>query len=51
MEVGVSITWEIIVDGQVNTLDIDTTTEDVRGNADTLVELLEFLIALDTVLC
>jgi hypothetical protein len=48
MEVRVSITREIIVDGQVDTLDIDTTTENVGCNTDTLVELLEFLIALDT---
>jgi hypothetical protein len=49
MKVGVSITWQIIVDGQVDTLDINTTTEDIGGDADTLVELLELLVALDTV--
>jgi hypothetical protein len=48
MEVGVSITREIVIDSQVDTLNIDTTTEDVSGNADTLVELLELLVALDT---
>jgi len=28
VQVRVSITWEVIVDGQVDTLDINTTTED-----------------------
>lgn len=49
MEVRVGITGKIVVDGKVNTLDIDTTTEDVSGDTDTLVELLELLVTLDTV--
>ena len=49
MEVGISIAWEIVVDSQVDTLDVNTTTEDVCGNADALVELLELLISLDTI--
>ena len=49
MEVRVSIAWKIVVDGQVNTLNINTTTEDIGCNTDTLVELLELLVALDTV--
>ena len=49
VEVGVSLSGQIVVDGQVDTLDIDTTTEDISGNADTLVELLKLLVALDTV--
>jgi hypothetical protein len=49
MEVRVRITWKIVVDGQVDTLNIDTTTEDISGNADTLIELLEFLVTLDTI--
>lgn len=48
MEIGVGIGREIVVDGQIDTLDIDSTTKDVSGNADALVELLEFLVALDT---
>ena len=50
MKIGISIAWKIIVDGQVDTLDIDTTSKDIGGNTDTLVELLELLVALDTVL-
>ena len=50
MEVRISITWEIVVDSQVDPLNIDTTTEDVGGDTDTLVELLELLVTLDTTL-
>lgn len=49
VEVRVGIGRQVVVDGKVDTLNVDTTTEDVRGNADTLVELLELLVALDTV--
>lgn len=48
VEVRVGIAGKVVVDGQVDTLDIDTTTEDIRGNTDALVELLELLVALDT---
>jgi hypothetical protein len=48
VEVGVGIRGKIVVDGQVDALDIDTTAEDVSSNTDTLVELLELLVALDT---
>lgn len=49
VKVGVSLSGQIVVDGQVDTLDIDTTTEDISSNANTLVELLKLLVALDTV--
>ena len=49
VKVGVGIGGEIVVDGEVDTLDIDTTTEDVSGNTDTLVELLELFVTFDTV--
>jgi hypothetical protein len=48
MKVRVGITRKIVVDGKVDTLDIDTTTEDVSSDTDTLVELLELLVTLDT---
>lgn len=48
MKVRVSIAGKIVVDSQVDTLNIDTTTEDISGDADTLVELLELLITFDT---
>lgn len=45
MEVRVCICWEIVVDGEVNTFDIDATAEDISGDTDTLVEVLEFFVA------
>jgi hypothetical protein len=49
MEVRVSLRWEIVVDGYVDLLDIDATAEDVGGDADALVEGLELLVSLDSV--
>lgn len=50
VKIGVGIGRQIIVDGQVDTLNINTTTEDISGNANTLVELLELLVTLDTII-
>lgn len=41
--------WHVVIDGEVDTLDVDTTTEDVRADADALVVILEGSVALDTV--
>ncbi len=49
MEVGVGVTGKIVVDGQVNPLNIDTTSKNIGGDTDTLLEVLERLVALDTV--
>jgi hypothetical protein len=49
VKVRVSIAWEVIVDGKVDTFNINTTTEHIGGHADSLVELLEFFVALDTI--
>lgn len=49
MEVGVGIGGEIVVNGEVNALNINTTAEDISSDTDALVELLELLVALDTV--
>jgi hypothetical protein len=48
MEIRISITREIVVDGQINTLNIDTTTKNVSGDTNTLLEVLEGLITLNT---
>ena len=48
MEVRVGVGGKIVVDGKVDALNIDTTPEDVGGNTDTLVELLELLVTSDT---
>ena len=50
VEVAVGIGGQVVVDGQVDTLNVNTTTEDVGGDTDTLLELLELLVALDTLL-
>ena len=47
MEVGIGIGWQIVVNRQVDTLDIDTTPKDIGGYANTLVEFLEFFVAFD----
>ncbi len=49
MEVGVSIGGEVVVDGKIDAFNVDTSPEDVGGDADTLVEFLELFVALDTV--
>ena len=49
VKVRVSIAGEIVVDGKVDALDIDTTSENVGSDTDTLVEVLEFLVTLDAV--
>lgn len=49
MKVRVGIRWEIVVDGEVDTFDINTTSKHIRGNANTLVEFLEFSVAFNTV--
>lgn len=48
MQVRVGISRHVIVDGQVDTLDVDTSAKHIGGNTDALVELLEFLVAFDT---
>ena len=48
MQVGISVSGKIVVDGEVNALNIDTTAEDVGGNTDTLVEFLELFVTFDT---
>lgn len=49
MKVGVGILGKIVVDGEVDTFDIDTTAKNVGGDTDALVEFLEFLVTLDAV--
>ena len=47
VQVRIGVGWKIIIDRQIYTLDINTTSKDIRGNADTLVEFLEFLVSFD----
>lgn len=48
VQVGASIAGEIIVDGKVDTLNIDTSAEHISGDTDALLELLELLVATNT---
>lgn len=45
MEVLVSLGGEIVVDSQVDSLDINTSTKDIGGDTDSLLELLELLVS------
>jgi hypothetical protein len=47
VQVRVRLGRQVVVDRQVDLLNVDAATEDVRGNADALVELLELLVTLD----
>lgn len=48
MEIAVCIRRAVIVDDDVDTLNIDTTTEDISRHEDTLLEGLEGRVAVDT---
>lgn len=48
MKVRVGVSWQVVVDGQVDSLDVDTTSEDISSNADSLVEVFEFLVSFDS---
>lgn len=47
VQVRIGVGRKIIIDRQIYTLDINTTSKDIRGNADTLVEFLEFFVSFD----
>lgn len=48
VEVRVGFVGHIVVDGNIDALNVDTTTEDVSGDTNTGLEVLELLVALDT---
>jgi len=48
MQVAVGVGRSVIVDDNVDTLNIDTTTKDVRGNKDSLLESLESRVTFDS---
>ncbi len=47
MKIRRGISWKIVVDGQVDSLNVDAPAKHVRSDADALVEFLEFLVAFD----
>lgn len=48
VEVRIGISWEIVVDSQVDAFNVDTSSEYVSGHADSLVEFFELLVSADT---
>ena len=48
MQVRIRLSWQVVVDSKIDPLDVDTTSEYISSNADTLVEFLELLVAFDT---
>ena len=48
MEVAVCIRWTVIVHHNVDTLDIDATTKDICCDQNTLFEIFECSVTLDT---
>ena len=49
MEVRIGVGGHVVVDGEVDAFDVDAAAEDVGGDADALVELLEFLVPFDAI--
>lgn len=47
MQVGVSFCWEIIVDDQVDSLDVDTSAEEISGDQQARSVGLEEVVVLD----
>lgn len=47
MQVAVSIRWAVVVNDDVNTLYVDTTTENICRNQNALLESLECGVSLD----
>lgn len=41
----------VVVDGDIDTLDVDTTAENVGADADAVDEVFEVGVAFDTVIC
>lgn len=45
VKVRVGVNWHVVIDGQVDSLNVDTTTENVSCHANTLVELFELAVS------
>lgn len=48
VEVRVGIGGHVVVDGKIDSLNVDTSAENIRCDTDALVEFLELFVALDT---
>jgi hypothetical protein len=50
VEVRVSIGGHIVVDGKIDSLNVNTAAENIRCDTDALVEFLELFVALDAII-
>ena len=50
VKIRVGLVRHVVVDSNIDTLNVDTTTEDISRNADTSLEILELLVSLDTLI-
>lgn len=48
MQVAICITRSVVVDDDIDSLDVNATAEDVSGDKDTLLEVLELRVTGDT---
>lgn len=48
VKIRVGVTRQIVVDGKIDTFNVNATAEYIRRDADALVELLELLVPFDT---
>jgi hypothetical protein len=48
MQVAVCVARGVVIDNDIHSLDVDTATEDVGGDEDALLEVLELGVASDT---
>lgn len=51
MEIAVGVGCHVVVDCEIDTLNVDATTEDVRRDTNALIEVFELLVAVDTIVC
>ena len=49
MEIAVSIRGTVVIYNNVDSFHVDTPTEDIRSDEDTLLECLESSVAFDTI--
>jgi hypothetical protein len=47
VQIRIGIRRQVVIDGEIDPLNVDTTAEDVRSNTDSLVEFFELLVAFD----
>jgi hypothetical protein len=50
VKVRIGVRGQVVVDGKVDTLNVNAATEDIGSDADALVEFLELLVPANTVL-